>query len=117
MEKPDHQVHTGCELRGTERPSFFEDQIVNILQPDAGDFPEHIDGIEHLLQIYEPNFDGTILRLHHAAERVGGRPVPASRVEKDEIELFHQFDCAMRRKLWYVKHPHLQMFFRVVTRL
>ena len=104
MEQPDHHVHCGRELPRTERPPLFQHQIVNVLHPQPRELTENVQRIQRFLQVNHADFDRPALALHDFAERIGRRPMAAAGVEKDEIELLHQFDCATPAPIRARKH-------------
>ena len=82
----DQQVHAGRELPGPERPALLQHEVVNVLEPQAGDFAEDVERIQQLLQIHHADLEGALLPLHHLAQGVGRRAMSAAGVEKDEVE-------------------------------
>ena len=80
-------MHAHHQLRRTERPSLLQHQIIDVLQTQARHLAEDVHGIQHFLQVDHADLEWPPLLFHHLAQRVGRRPVPAARVEIDEIHL------------------------------
>src|SRR6202030_2777468 len=90
MIQPDYRVHEANSLGRTERPALSEHQVVNVLQADAADLAEHIQRIEHLLQVDHAYLPGAPLLFDHRLQRGGGRTVASAGVEVDKINFRHE---------------------------
>ena len=88
MIQTNQPVHRDGQLRRAERPAFFQQQVVDVLQADAGVLAENVERIEHFLQIHQPDFPRAPLLLNNRLERVSGRAMAAAGFEEDEISLF-----------------------------
>ena len=85
MVQANQPMHEYGQLRRAECPAFFQQQIVDVLQANAGVLTKNVEGVENFLQIDEPDFPGPLLLLDHRLERGGRRPMPAARVEEYKI--------------------------------
>jgi hypothetical protein len=83
VEEADHPVHADHELRRTKRPTFLQQQVVNILQAQTGHLAEDVHGVQNFLQVDHADFKRLLLLLHHLAQGIGCRPVAAACVEID----------------------------------
>ena len=81
-------MHAAGELRGSQGPALLQHEVVDILEPQPGDFAEHVERIEPLLQVYHADLAGAPLPLHHLPQRVGRGAVAAAGIEEDEINGF-----------------------------
>lgn len=86
----DQDVHCRGELRRAESPALFERRIVNVLQPQAGNFAEDIQRVEEFLQVHHADLPRTPLARNDFAQRIGRAAVAAAGIEEDEIELRHE---------------------------
>ena len=90
MEQADHPVHADHQLRRAQRPALLEQQVVNVLQAQAGELAEDVHGVQHFLQVDQADFE----RPSSAApspglQRIGRGAMAAAGVEVEEIELLH----------------------------
>jgi hypothetical protein len=83
VEEADHPVHADHELRRTKRPTLLQQQVVDILQAQAGHLAEDVHGVQNFLQVDHADFKRLLLLLHHLAQGIGCRPVAAACVEID----------------------------------
>ena len=58
-------MHSAEHLRGAERPSLLQEQIINILHPKAGQLAEYVHGIQEFLQVDQPDLERQTLPLHN----------------------------------------------------
>ena len=83
--QPDDRMHKHQALRRAQRPTLRQHQVVNVFQPNARDFLENIQRIEHFLQIDQLNIPRPPLRFGHCFQSRGRRAVTAPRVEINEV--------------------------------
>jgi hypothetical protein len=86
MVDPDDLVHAPRELGRAERPTFFETEVINVFQPDRGEFSKNVEWIEKFLEIDETNFPRPLLMVDDCFERVGGGAMATARVEVDKVD-------------------------------
>src|SRR5271166_403143 len=83
-------VHRGQHLGGSDGPAFFQQFVIDILHPDAGEFANDVERSENVLQVDQPDLPGAVLFLDNGIESVGGAPVAAAGIKENEIDLLHQ---------------------------
>src|SRR5579863_1859766 len=83
------QLQYSHELRAAERPAVAQHQVIGVLYPDAGVFPQNVNRVEQFLQVCKLNFPRTLLRLNCHFERRGGGPVAAPCIEKSKLDSLH----------------------------
>jgi hypothetical protein len=74
------------ELRTAKRPAVPKHLIVEILNPEAGEFTKNIQGIQDLLQIDQRDFKGKALVFDFDLQGSGGVSVSASGVKEDKVD-------------------------------
>ena len=77
------------DLRAAQRPAALQHRVVNVLDADAGVFPDNVERIEQFLQVREANFPRTPLRLNGHLQGCGGRAMAAPGVEETELNPLH----------------------------
>src|SRR5262249_6962821 len=60
-------MHHHHHLPRSERPSFLEDEIVHILEPDAEKLAENVEAVENLLEIDQPDIPRIALLLDNGS--------------------------------------------------
>ena|SRR5690242_19816792 len=83
----DDEVHRGGELRRSQRPAFFQEQVVDVLQAESGVLAEDIERVEHFLKVDQTDVPRALLLLDDRLQRIGGGAMAAAGVEKDEVNL------------------------------
>jgi hypothetical protein len=86
MVDADDLVHRPRQLRRPERPAFLETEVINVFEPDGGEFSKNVEGIQQFLQIDESNFPRPLLMFDDCLERVGGGAMTTARVEVDKVD-------------------------------
>jgi len=71
MKRADHRVHAYHQLRRSQRPTFLQHQVVNILQAQPRHLAEYVHRIQYFLQVDQPDFPPAPLLFHHLAQRIG----------------------------------------------
>src|SRR6185369_9016587 len=71
VSRANEAVHEGDELSRTRGPAVAEHDVVNILEVDAGEFVDEIDGVEEVLDGDQLEVPGALLAAHYFGQ--GGR--------------------------------------------
>ena len=60
-------------------------------------------GIEDFLKIHQPDFPWATLLLDYGFQGIGGRPVPASRVEENKVQLGASMEYSAKNSLSHLR--------------
>jgi hypothetical protein len=84
MVETDGRLKNDQELGREARPAFAEDQVVGVLNAEAGGAANQVEGIEQFLNVEKSDVPGMFLAGESGFESVGGAPMSsASVVEND----------------------------------
>src|SRR5579862_2141486 len=84
-----HKLQNLKELRAAERPAIAQHRVVEILDPDACEFLEDIQGIEDFLEVGQLYLPGALLAFDGHLERGRGRSMSAARVKEAKLKPLH----------------------------
>ena len=76
--------------RGEPGPALLQDQVVSILNAQAGSAVDKIDRIQQFLQVQELYVPGMILLFEDRLQCSRGTPVSAARVVENYGEVVHR---------------------------
>src|ERR1700730_701334 len=80
----DDGLQQGKQLRSEASPAFAQNQVVTILNANAGDFPQQVELVELFLKVEEADFPA--LGFEYAFQRFGSAAMTASRIKEDDCE-------------------------------
>ncbi len=86
MVDADDALHHWQKVRGSERPPFCEQQIIDVLEANSRDLTEDIQRIEDLLKVYQPYIPGAPFCSDDGLEGHGSIAVSTPGVKVDKIE-------------------------------
>ena len=89
MKQPDDAMHRRQQLFRAQRPPAPQHQVVNILQPKAGDLAEDVNVVEELLQIHHPHVPGALLAANYFAQSIGRAAMSPAGIEEHELNRLH----------------------------
>ena len=61
MVQADQPMHEHRQLRRSQRPAFLQQQVVNVLHPNAGVLAEDVQRVQNLLEIDQPDLPRPLL--------------------------------------------------------
>ena len=80
-------LHQRQKIIGARRPTPSQHAVIQVLQPDSGNFAEHIERIQQLLKIDETDLPGAVLLLADGFECGCRASMTAACIEEHEIKL------------------------------
>jgi len=75
------------------RPAFAQDQVVGVLNAQAGGAPNQVEGIEQFLNVEKTDVPGMFLAGERGSERVGGTLMSSAGVVKNDGQFAQEFSC------------------------
>jgi hypothetical protein len=84
-----HKLQNLKELRAAKGPAVAQHGVVEILDPDACEFLEDIEGIEDFLEVGQLDSPRMLLGLDGHLKRGRGRSMSAARVKEAKLKPLH----------------------------
>ena len=84
MVNVNRRLEDGQELDGEARPALAENQVVGVLNADAGGAANKVEGIEEFLDVEESDFPRVFLSRERRLESIGGALMSAAGVVEDD---------------------------------
>lgn len=95
MEKADGGLEDAEEMRAAKGPAVLKEDVVLLLNANAGEFAEDVEAIGEVLELDEMNVPGTALLGGDGLQSDSGVAVPPSGVMENDKNFLHETDCGM----------------------
>jgi len=76
VSEPDSGLQNAQQIPGTERPAVAEQQVVALLNADAGEAPENVQRIKQFLEIDKPDLPRFVRLCYSRLQGCGRIAVP-----------------------------------------
>jgi len=96
MEEPDRKLKNPQDILAAEGPTVLQHQIVLLLDTDTGQLAKNVQAIGQILELHELDLPVSTLLSRNGLEGDGSVAVSTAAVMEDNVDFFHDFDCAIR---------------------
>ena len=93
MVETDGRLQNDQQLRREARPAFAQDQVVGVLNAQAGGATNQVEGIEQLLNVEKSDVPGMFLAGERGFEGFRRAAMSSAGVVKNDGQFAQEFSC------------------------
>ena len=106
MKEPDGRLENTQELRGAQRPAVAQEDVVLLLNADAGELAENVQLVGEILELNQFDLPVALLLRGNGLQGDSSVAVATPAIMKEDVDFLHRGHCCMVRGGSYKSTPH-----------